>query len=245
MDLKEITITHSKRHPWEIARLKALQKILGPLMYEGITVLDVGCGDGFVSGNIFNRLQSKKVTAVDINLTDELISKLGNPAKDMIFCREMPENGKYDLILLLDVVEHVEADQGFLSDIVARHAPQGGKVMITVPAFQALYGRHDEFIGHYRRYSLKGLVALTTSCGLKVLSSGYLFSSLLLSKLVLYKLLKMVRKSDGVGNWDRGEAITRVIGKVFDCDNSLLISASRFGIRIPGLTGWVLCEKQG
>ena len=244
MDLKEFTRTHAKRHPWEIARLKALQKILGPLMYEGITALDVGCGDGFISGNIFNRLQNKSITAVDINLTEELISELGNLAEGMIYCREIPEQGRYDLILLLDVLEHVQADQKFLTDIVDSHASQDGKIVITVPAFQAMYGRHDLFLGHYRRYNLKELVALTTSCGLKVLSSGYLFSTLLLPKFVLYKLLNIVREWGGVGNWHRGEAITRVIGKVLDSDNSLLLSASRFGIKIPGLTGWVLCEKR-
>ncbi|KAA0890469.1 class I SAM-dependent methyltransferase [Oryzomonas rubra] len=245
MDLKEFTITHAKKHPWEVARLKALHKILAPVMFEGITALDVGCGDGFISGNIFNSLTSKEVTAVDINLTDELICELNNRSSGMKYCREMPEKGAYDLILLLDVIEHVEADRKFLTDIVDRYAPRDGKVMITVPAFQSLFGRHDVFLGHYRRYNLKELVALTTRCGLKVLSSGYLFSTLLLPKLVLYKLLNIGKESDGVGNWDRGEVITRVIEMVFDSDNSLLISASRLGIKIPGLTGWVLCEKRG
>ncbi|WP_240731896.1 hypothetical protein [Geobacter sp. FeAm09] len=117
--------------------------------------------------------------------------------------------------------------------------------MLTVPAFQCIYGRHDAFLGHYRRYSLKELVALATACGLEVVSSGYLFSSLLLPKLVLYKLLHIGKESDGVGKWDRGEAVTAVLGKVFAWDNSLLIAASRLGIKIPGLTGWALCEKRG
>ncbi|WP_240731898.1 methyltransferase domain-containing protein [Geobacter sp. FeAm09] len=128
MDLREFTIHHGKRHPWEVARLKALQKILDPVMFEGISVLDVGCGDGFISGNIFNRLASKEVTAVDINLTDELIAALADPAGGMSYCREMPEKGVYDLLLLLDVLEHVAADREFLTDMVGRHAPRGARL---------------------------------------------------------------------------------------------------------------------
>jgi hypothetical protein len=86
---------------------------------------------------------------------------------------------------------------------------------------------------------------LTSACGLTVLSSGYLFSSLLLPKFMLYKLLNLGKASEGAGNWNRGKIVTKFIENILNLDNGLIISASRLGIKIPGLTGWVLCEKRG
>lgn len=245
MDLKEIHDIHPTRHPWETARLKALKKILAAELFEGINVLDVGCGDGFISRGLFDPLRRKAITCVDINLSDELILGLTNLSQGVRYQKEMPQEGRYDLIMLLDVIEHIESDKDFLADVVDRYIARKGKVMITVPAFQAIYGRHDAFLGHFRRYNLRELTDLTTTCGLTALSSGYLFSSLLLPKLVLYKLLNLGKTSEGAGNWNRGKIVTNCVENILNIDNSLLISASRSGIKIPGLTGWVLCEKRG
>jgi SAM-dependent methyltransferase len=245
MDLKELTSIHTRRHPWETARLKALQNILAPELFEGINALDIGCGDGYISRSLFEHLRLKDVTAVDINLSDEMMLELATLTQGIRYQREMPLAKGHDLVLLLDVIEHVESDRKFLADIVERYIAGNGRILITVPAFQSIYGRHDAFLGHYRRYNLEELEGLTSACGLKLLSSGYLFFTLLLPKLILYKLLKLGNDSDGVGNWSRGKSFTRFIEILLNIDNSLLIAVSRLGIRIPGLTGWMLCEKRG
>lgn len=245
MDLKEIKTIHINRHPWETARLKALRKIMSPQIFEGIKILDVGCGDGFISKGLFSHIRHAEITAVDIHLSDEMILEHKTLSNGIKYQREIPEEEIYDLILLLDVIEHVENDQGFLSAIVDKHILPNGKVMITAPAFQSIYGRHDTILGHYRRYNLNELKGLTAACGLNVLSSGYLFSSLLIPKYMLYKLLNTGKGSEGVGNWRRGKVVTNIIEKILNIDNSLLISVCRLGIKIPGLTGWVLCEKRG
>lgn len=245
MDLKEIKNIHSNRHPWETARLKALKNIIGPEIFEGINVLDIGCGDGYISRCLFEHLQKKELTAVDINLSDEWILELAKLTRGIKYQRGMPLEGEYDLVLLLDVIEHIKSEKDFLANIVDRFVVGKGKILLSVPAFQSIYSRHDVFLGHYRRYNLKGLDELATACGLKVLSAGYLFCTLLLPKLVLYKLLSIGKDSDGVGNWNGGKVITNFIEKILNIDNRLLISASRLGIHIPGLTGWVLCEKRG
>ena len=245
MDLKELYNIQAKRHPWEIARLKAIQRILNPHVFEGIEVLDVGCGDGYISRNLFHHLQRKRITAVDIYFSDVQMIELNNFSCGIKYQKEMPVDGVYDLILLLDVIEHVEHDQRFLANLFCRYIPRKGKAMITVPAFQSIYGQHDAFLGHYRRYHLKELEEMITACGLNVISSGYLFFSLLLPKLVLYKLLKTDKGTEGVGSWSRGAGVTNFIERVLNIDNSILISVGRLGIKIPGLTGWVLCEKRG
>lgn len=244
MDLKERHAHNTRRHPWETARLKALQKIVAPELREGISVLDVGCGDGFIASNLFRQLRDKRITAVDTQLTDDLIAELSDMTPDATYLREIPRGVTYDFVLLLDVLEHVADDRAFLAGIVADRCSAHSRVMITVPAFQTLYGTHDAFLGHYRRYHLDALTELAESSGLRIIESGYLFLSLLVPKLVLFKLLKCGNDRDGVGNWQGGRGVTTLVERMLDIDNSMLLCARRFGITLPGLTGWALCAKR-
>lgn len=244
MDLKEFNNTSATRHPWETARLKALAAILRPHLFEKIKVLDVGCGDGFISTGLFSRLKAKKITAVDINLSDEQLQEFNQVADDITYTREIPDNAQFDLVLLLDVLEHVKDDAGFLAGIVDNQLQRSGRILITVPAFQSIYGQHDVNLGHYRRYRIQELKSLAESAGLCIISSGYLFASLLLPKYILCSLLKIERYSEGVGKWSGGSLLTQLLESLLNFDNRLLLSLSRVGIRIPGLTGWLLCEKQ-
>jgi len=244
MDLKEFDKTKANRHPWETARLKALSAILRPHLFNGVKILDVGCGDGFISMGLFGHLQIKKITAVDINLSDKQMLEFNNSSDQIEYTRKLPDSGSFDLVLLLDVLEHVKDDANFLSDIVKRYISKGDKVLLTVPAFQSIYGYHDVNLGHYRRYNLRELESLAISGGIKILSSGYLFASLLLPKYFLCKLFNVGKVSEGVGQWNGGRYLTYVLNCLLNIDNSLLLFLSRFGIKLPGLTGWVLCEKQ-
>ena len=244
MDLKEMRDAPVLRHPWETARVMALAKVLGGSLREGMRILDVGCGDGYVCRTLFSRLVKKGITAVDINLTGERLRQLQRQTEEITYLTRLPPKGsRFDLTLLLDVVEHVENDRHFLADIVRRHVPRGGRVMVTVPAFASLYSSHDLFLGHYRRYRLAGVDDLARAAGLQVVASGYLFGSLLLPKLLLYKILHWSKSSDGIGCWNSGPIVTAIVEKLLHMDNCLMIAAADIGIKLPGLTVWVLCEK--
>ena len=244
MDIKELFDIKARRHPWETARLKAIQRVLRPVMREGINVLDIGCGDGFISHGLAQHLHIKKITAVDINLTDELLSELNSFTDYIKYSRNMPLHTDFDLILLLDVIEHVESDTIFLKELVSNYLCGTGIIMLTAPAFSFLYGRHDVALGHYRRYSLDDLISVANASGLDVVSSGYFFTSLILPKLLMYKLTKVGDEVKGVGRWDKNRCITAIMVMLFNIENSLLFLFSRMGIKIPGLTGWALCKKK-
>lgn len=245
MDLKEaISYDNGKRHPWETARLAALQDLLKPNLFDGMSILDLGCGDGFVAAGLFKGINAPKITAVDTNLTDEMIAKLSEANSGITFQKEISNGGPFHLVLLFDVLEHVKDEESFLREIVTRYLMAKGMILITVPAFKFLYSGHDTFLGHYRRYSLHELKQRATTCGLDVRRSGYLFSSLLLPKLVLYKLLKTSSYSEW-GGWRKGNWLIYLIEQFLKLDNKVLIAIGRLGITIPGLTGWVLCEKRG
>jgi hypothetical protein len=68
---------------------------------------------------------------------------------------------------MLDVLEHVERDAETLVAIGKLLKP-GGTVVLTVPAYQWMFGPHDEFLHHKRRYASSGLRKLVVSAGLTV-----------------------------------------------------------------------------
>ena len=71
---------------------------------------------------------------------------------------------KFDTIVLLDVLEHVEDDVGFLRSL-QRALRSEGTLIVKVPSGNWLYGTMDQAIGHYRRYSKKTLRSALQSAG--------------------------------------------------------------------------------
>jgi SAM-dependent methyltransferase len=87
--------------------------------------------------------------------------------------------GSIPAVGLFDVVEHIDDDADFLHHIYDLLSP-GGRLYLTVPAHQALWSHNDVSAGHFRRYSKKEIERLVAEAGFGVLSSTYLFRSLVL-----------------------------------------------------------------
>ena len=68
-------------------------------------------------------------------------------------------DSRADLLLYMDVLEHVDDDLGLLTAYLDQ-LERGGRVLITVPAFDFLWSNHDIFLEHKRRYTLKQVEAL-------------------------------------------------------------------------------------
>jgi SAM-dependent methyltransferase len=80
--------------------------------------------------------------------------------------------GSYDTVILLNVLEHIPDDRQALHDIHNALAP-GGKLILWVPAFEALYGDFDRRIGHYRRYRRDDLAATVRKVGFQTVNARY------------------------------------------------------------------------
>ena len=74
---------------------------------------------------------------------------------------------RLDTIVALNVVEHIENDVGALATMRTMLAP-GGRIVILVPALQAIYGEMDRELGHFRRYGKAGLSEVFAKAGFRV-----------------------------------------------------------------------------
>lgn len=239
------------RHPWERARARALERLLSRAsLPPGPSLLDVGCGDGWLLGRLGRRLGASTLVGVDPMMDEPTRASLASERPPILVkpsLEDLPD-GSFDLALLLDVVEHVEDDLELLGRASTKVVP-GGLVLLTAPAHQALFGEHDRQLLHLRRYSHKSLLGLADRAVLEVLEAGSLFASLLLPRaasLLVERLgalgaIHPVRT--GVGAWRRGPLFTRTILVALDLDNRLLSALSRVGLQMPGLSVFALCRK--
>lgn len=252
MDLRE-SKNNVNRHPWELARVTILGAILHQYccLRENLGILDVGCGDAFVAYNVFRGWPNKFIHGYDVYLTEEKIKQFSMQYPDVSFLNRPEDLQKniYDVVFLLDVLEHVKDDQDTLSQVVSDYLKPEGLVLIIVPAFQPLFSKHDEFLKHYRRYSRYAINNLIEMVGLKKISDGYLFSSLLIPRMIdccLEKIMPGKNKNIvGIGSWTRGPFLTNIIKMFLDIDNQLLFQLKKLGIKIPGLSIWAVCRKRG
>jgi SAM-dependent methyltransferase len=143
-------------------------------------VLEVGAGIGSTTGFLCDGTQEKWLCLEpDPVLYGELTKKIA--AGQFPSCcsaikgttRDLPKEEKYDAILYIDVIEHIEKDGeelAYARELLA----DGGHLIVLVPAHQSLFSPFDKAIGHYRRYNKKMLRAAAP--GLPLVKMIYLDS---------------------------------------------------------------------
>lgn len=135
-------------------------------------VLDIGCGDGL----FFDRLaEFGEVEGVEP--AAELVSPT-NPYRRRIYQCPFDENfqpGKrYSLILMLDVLEHLQNPVAALDHMLSLLLP-GGIVVLTVPAFMSLWTNHDILNQHMTRYTKRRFREIAREARFRILEEFYLY----------------------------------------------------------------------
>jgi SAM-dependent methyltransferase len=174
MDLKEEDILGNKisDHWYYTAKGHAMRDFIAGIKVNEI--LDVGAGSGVFSRQLTEIGFCSKATCVDPNYTEEK-TEICN-GKAINFVREAKDVDP-ELILMMDVLEHVSDDVDLLKSYTEKLAA-GGHVFITVPAFEFMWSGHDVFLGHYRRYTIERVEELARKAGLVPIRSRYFFGSL-------------------------------------------------------------------
>ncbi len=250
MDLKELSQNSSNaRHPWEVARAqffdRQIQRISSP-DGRAVRALDIGSGDTWLARSLLSQLPlGSTMDCVDSSFTPDQLKVFTEARLGIRAWNQIPPDTRYDLITLLDVVEHVKDDRKFLSDIVKSQLASGGRIVISVPAYQCLFSSHDVWLEHFRRYSPSAGRRLVSDCGLTLETEGTLFHSLLYPRLItkIVERIKAPKRVAGVAAWSRGPVLTGAIQSVLQLDWQTSELLRGFGITIPGLSWWCVCRK--
>jgi SAM-dependent methyltransferase len=181
-----------RSHWWWRAREEYLLRVLRACVdpSEAGSVLDFGCGDGlFFSG------LSEFGEPFGIELDERLLDP-GGPWRARIDTRPVrpdpAEWGRFGLVVALDVLEHIDAPEPVVEELVRRLRP-GGWFVATVPAFDALWTTHDDLNEHVRRYRRSDIERLARSAGLRVTRSNYFFGWVAIPKWILSRLERIRR----------------------------------------------------
>lgn len=148
---------------------------------EGLRVLDVGAGSGWFSRRMLQRGIARHAICVDPGYAQDRDESVGG--RPLSFRRSV-DSVDADVILVMDVLEHVDDDIALLSSYAGRAKP-GTQFLITVPAFTFLWSAHDVYLEHKRRYTLLALLEVVGAAGLKVESSHYYFASIFPAALIV------------------------------------------------------------
>lgn len=206
---------------------------------ESPRILDIGCGTGATARDL---RRYGEVTACDLALLplqycrrrglDELVvgDVLRLPFRD----------GSFDLAVALDLLEHVGDDIGAVREL-HRVLKPGGRLVITVPAYQALWSNHDLALKHVRRYTARELRGRLLRAGFRVRKLSYAMTFLFLPAAISRILSKMA---------DRGKKPEAFVTPVSPAMNRLLTSLEHIEARLIhrvslpfGLTVAAVVEK--
>lgn len=167
------------RHWWFVSRRKIIAQIIKSMVClpQKPRILEAGCGYG---GNLEMLQQFGAVEAFE--LEDEArahaIALAGVPIKHGSLPNHVGfENQSFDLIAMLDVLEHIDDDVRSLS-VLASRLRDGGTILLTVPAMPWLWSEHDVIHHHKRRYTKASLETALQGAGLEGVRVGY-FNTLL------------------------------------------------------------------
>jgi SAM-dependent methyltransferase len=173
MDLKEADILGDgiRDHWYYRSKAKAISRLLSHA--NATNILDVGAGSGFFSKYLLAKSLATEAWCVDISYDSD--SDDTQAGKSIHFRRSI-DSVNADLVLLMDVLEHVDDDVALLIDY-ARKVPRGAYFLISVPAFHFLWSGHDVFLEHKRRYHLSQIETVAKRAGLTIKRGAYYFGA--------------------------------------------------------------------
>jgi len=229
------------KHWWFVGRRKIIKSVLDKFYKKPASnkILEIGCGTG---GNL--PLLSKYGALTAIELCDEAIAIAAKKNICPVHKGSLPDNlqlvDKFDLICMLDVLEHIEDDSGALNN-VASQLNFNGMLLITVPAYMFLWSAHDEIHHHHRRYTRKRLEDIIVKSGLKIKYSTY-FNTLLFPIVYSVRLVgKLVNKNQASDANMPSPIVNQLLQYIVQLENLILkLITLPFGVSIL-----VIAEKHG
>lgn len=225
MDYRDYQAGAGQDYFWFKAKRKLVEVLLRKLDGGGrLRILNVGAG---VGDDVPMIAQFGEVSVLDSDAGSlELISsRLVADKKLGDVCRLEYADGSFDVVLALDVLEHVENDRLALSEI-HRVLKRGGMFIFTVPAIAGLFSAHDRALSHFRRYDKVALEHLLKD--FSRVEIGYWVFSLFLP-VAAVRLLRRNSAGAGVDHVRLPRPVNAALYALLSAENWLI----RRGVSLP------------
>ena len=208
-----VHVAEDRRHWYFRGRLAVLLAVLERIVPPPPRrLLEIGCG----TGNVLEAL-ARFGDAVGVEY-DPALRAVGQAAGLDVRAGALPDaipiaDAWADVVLLLDVIEHVDDDLAALR-AARRVLRPGGVMLITVPAYRWLWSGHDVALGHRRRYTAGTLRAVVGAAGLSPAHVGY-FNTLLFPVIAGVRLVKRAMGGGAHDLHRPAEPLNRALTAVF------------------------------
>lgn len=223
---KDLYLTHyqiQKKHWWFVVKTKiildTIRKYLAPK--ENRKILDIGCGAGLMLSSL-----TEVGETFGMDMSDDAIEFCRKNFAGTIKKGFLPDGIPYekdffDLVVALDVIEHVDNDVEALA-AMRNLLNATGKAVITVPAYMFLWSEHDDLNQHKRRYSLGELRDKLTKSGFTIEKISY-FNTFLFPVIYVIRKLNNILKRRGGSDFDMpGTTVNYALKQIFGFEKYLL-----------------------
>jgi SAM-dependent methyltransferase len=211
-----------QRHWWFVARRRILSNVIRRVVrpHKQARLLEVGCGTGhnFAMLGRFGRLDACELDAIARGMASD---RLGRPVLEARLpdLSMFPMAG-YDLIALLDVLEHVPDDLESLKAIRTLLRP-GGSLVLTVPANRWMWSAHDVAHHHFRRYTKRELQQLFREAGFEVRLHSY-FNTLLFPLVAAARIVGKITHRESADDTLPNRFVNAILEKIFGLEAPLI-----------------------
>jgi SAM-dependent methyltransferase len=181
---------------WFRARNRLITWAIGRYFSGARTLLEVGCGTGFVLAGIAAAFPALKLSASEAAATGLAHAAERAPGAGLMQmdARRIPFRDEFDVVGAFDVIEHVEDDRAVLAGLRAAAAPAGG-LLLTVPQHPFLWSEFDARVGHVRRYRAAELRGKVMEAGFEIVRMTS-FVTLLLPPMLASRLAQRRPRRD-------------------------------------------------
>ena len=237
----------AERHWWFRARRKIFAGLLDQFVQlpKQARILDLGPGGG---SNLPILRDRGAVTVLDLDRGS--LKHCAEHGAVQLICADANApplaDGQFDLVCALDVLEHLEDDEGALRAWQRLLRPDG-KLLLSVPALSILWGRQDMLSGHHRRYRRTELSRKLEAAGFRIQRLSYfnflLFPPILVIRLLMRPFLSSRQRQSDLSASSHG--LGGLLYHLFAAEGNWLKRRNLpIGVSLVALAGPGLCKGQ-
>ncbi len=227
---------------WFRSRNRLIQWAVGRYFSEAASLLEVGCGNGFVLAGLRAARPQLRLTGVELFTEGLRIAERRVPDVELLQAdaRRLPFEAEFDVAAVFDVLEHIDDDALVLQQLARALKPAGG-LLVTVPQHPWLWSGADDAAAHKRRYTRAVLARRLEQAGFELVRMTSFVSLLLPAMAAARRPSQRSRPYDFADEFRIAPKLNRVLETVMTVERGLV----RAGVSFPAGGSLLAVARKG